>query len=66
MTSVLGIEGIQQVALTSTGLDEAQTFYEEGLGLRMIARSGRAPAGVRQPKKISVSTELVGKHNFYR
>lgn len=38
MTSVLGIEGIQQVALTSTDLDEAQTFYEDGLGLRMIAR----------------------------
>lgn len=38
MSSVLGIEGIQQVALTSTDLDEAQTFYEEILGLRMIAR----------------------------
>jgi methylmalonyl-CoA/ethylmalonyl-CoA epimerase len=38
VTSVLGIEGIQQVALTSTDLDEAQTFYEDGLGLRMIAR----------------------------
>jgi methylmalonyl-CoA/ethylmalonyl-CoA epimerase len=38
VTSVLGIEGIQQVALTSTDLDEAQTFYEDSLGLRMIAR----------------------------
>jgi methylmalonyl-CoA/ethylmalonyl-CoA epimerase len=35
---VLCIEGIQQVALTSTDLDEAQSFYEDGLGLRMIAR----------------------------
>jgi methylmalonyl-CoA/ethylmalonyl-CoA epimerase len=36
--TTLAIEGLHQVALTSTDLDEAQDFYQDSLGLRMIAR----------------------------
>ncbi|MCI0518605.1 MAG: VOC family protein [Woeseiaceae bacterium] len=38
MKPSLSINSLHQVALTSTDLDEAQSFYEEQLGLRMIAR----------------------------
>ena len=38
MKPALSINSLHQVALTSTDLEEAQSFYEEQLGLRMIAR----------------------------
>lgn len=38
MKPSLSINSLHQVALTSTDLDEAQSFYEQQLGLRMIAR----------------------------
>lgn len=38
MKPALAIDSLHQVALTSTDIDEAQNFYQEQLGLRLIAR----------------------------